>query len=139
MSTITISDQFYQLLERRANMTGCSPEEVIEYMIWQHLSPPSHPKVPKNRISEPDSNYAAEVATYIRNAALFEQLLPELLQEHNGECVAIRNEQVVGFNTDWEELQREILEKHGPGGGLFIITVSKFSRLLLDRVLNRVR
>ena len=117
MPTIYLSDDVYQLLERQAQATQCSPEKLLDDVMRRELSPyPSEIATPKTSAS----HQATEVALAQHNYTIFREQLSELLKEHAGEFVALRHGQIVGFGQDKKALWHHTREHYGPGGILVL-------------------
>ena len=128
MPTITISDDVYQLLEQRAQMTQRTPEDILNDVVRRELSP--YPRVIASSASEtPASHHATEVALAQHNYTIFRQQLPELLKEHAGEYVAIRHGQIVGFGQDKKALWYQTRDQFGPGG-ILVMEVTETPRVV---------
>jgi hypothetical protein len=131
MTNITISDEFYRLLERKAQATNSTPEDVLEFILWQEFTSGQSRQASELGLTKPTSPYALEYELYQRNIATFSRLLPELLREHQGEYVAIRDEQVVGFGHDATALWQTTREKYESSGGLLVTKVSTTANHML--------
>lgn len=131
MPTITISDEFYRLLERKAQATNSVPEDVLEFILWNEFTSGQARQTLELGLTKPTSPYALEYELYQRNIAAFSRLLPELLREHQDEYVAIRNEQVVGFGHDATTLWQTTRDQYDSSGGLLVTKVSTMAHHML--------
>src|SRR2546423_922403 len=112
MPTITITDEFYQLLQHRAQTTDCTPDDVLEFILWQEFAAGQNSDASSPPLTKPTSKYALEHDIYQHNIAAFSRMLPDLLESHKGEYVAIRHEQVVGFGQDPAALWQEVRTRY---------------------------
>jgi hypothetical protein len=127
MPTITVSADVYQLLERQAQITRRTAEEVLDDVVRRELSP--YPgRIATSTSGTPASHHAAETALAQHNYTIFRQQLPELIKEHAGEYVAIRHGSIVGFGQDKKALWYQIREQYGPGG-ILVMEVTDTPRI----------
>ena len=131
MPTITVTDEFYQLLQQRAQATDCTPDDVLEFILWQEFAARQNRNISTPPLTKPTSKYALEHDIYQRNVEVFSRALPDLLETHKGEYVAIRHEQIVGFGHDPTALWQEIRNTYGTGGGLLVTQVSTMANFVL--------
>jgi hypothetical protein len=116
MPTITISDDVYQLLERQAQSIGCAPDELLNHLIRQQFAPAPDINAQQPSTASSASYHATEQALAEQNLATFKQLLPDLLQAHKDEYVAIRHGDVVGFGPNGKTLWYKMCARYGVGG-----------------------
>jgi hypothetical protein len=139
MPTITIADDTYHLLERQAQLTEQTPEDILNDVLRRQLSP--YPDVISTPAPEKAaSRHATELALAQHNYTIFIQRLPELLKEHSGDYVALRRGQIVGFGQDKKALWYQTREQYGPGG-ILVMEVTETPRLvnLSFRSLSKAR
>ncbi|NJO84210.1 MAG: hypothetical protein HC828_16430 [Blastochloris sp.] len=119
MRIITISDETYAVLEQQARTTGRHIDDILDDIVHQTFGgescTPATPPKP-----QPNSDHANEQVFLQRNLATFNRLLPELLNDHADEYVALRHGEVVGFSHDKRALWREVYDTHGRGGILIM-------------------
>jgi hypothetical protein len=128
MPTITISDDVYQLLEQQAQLIGCAPDELLDHFIRQQFAPAPDNSQQLSTASSA-SYHATERALAEQNLEAFKQLLPDLLQNHKDEYVAIRHGYVVGFGPDGKTLWYKMCARHGVGG-ILVMKVTDTPRII---------
>jgi Family of unknown function (DUF5678) len=96
-TVIELDDDLYAMIEAQAKLRDVSPSSLAQQMLRRQLDEL------QQRIS-PESQ---------RNWDIFCGKLPDLLQTHAGEYVAIANGQIVGFGRDRIVLLKDMRSQYG--------------------------
>jgi len=97
MTTVELDEDLYATIEELAKLREVPPSLLIQQMLRSQL-------YEARELHPPDSQ---------RNWDVFRSKLPELLQTHAGQCVAIADGRILGFSADRIALLKEMRARYG--------------------------
>jgi hypothetical protein len=95
--SIELDDALYNALEAYARTIGTTPEDLARHLLRKQVF----------------LGGSANSDSFERNLEAFYRLLPELLKEYKGCCVAFRDGELVGVGTDRIALLKEMYARYG--------------------------
>ena len=109
---IELDDALYTALEVYANTIGTTPEELACQLLRKQVL----------------GSASAQSEAFERNQEAFYRLLPELLETHEGSCVAFRDGELVGIGDDRIALLKEMYARYGYSE-IFVTQVARTLRV----------
>ena len=97
MTTVELDEDLYATIEELAKLREVSPALLIQQMLRSQLY--------EGRQMHPTDSQ--------QNWDVFRSKLPDLLQTHAGQCVAIAGGHILGFSTDRIALLKEMRAQYG--------------------------
>jgi hypothetical protein len=96
-TVIELDDDLYAMIEAQAKLREIPPSILAQQMLHRQLDELQQQISPESQ----------------RNWDIFCDKLPDLLQTHAGQCVAIANGQIVGFGGDRIALLKDMRSQYG--------------------------
>src|SRR5436190_14299938 len=97
MTTVELDEDLFATIEELAKLRAVSPALLIQQMLRRQLSEARQSQAPDSQ----------------RNWEIFRAMLPNLMQTHAGEYVAIADGHILGFSADRIALLKDMRAQHG--------------------------
>ncbi len=110
--TVELDDALYTALEVYATTIGTTPEELARQLLRKQVLGSS----------------STQSEVFERNQEAFYRMLPELLESHEGCCVAFRDGELVGMGDDRIALLKEMYARYGYSE-IFVTQVARTLRV----------